>query len=111
MGLKGIDVTLYVRAQTGTDAFGAPVYEETEETVRNVLVGEPSAEAVASELQLYGRHLTYTLALPKGDAHDWNNVTVAFFGQKFRTYGGVTEGIEAMLPLSWNRKVKVERYE
>ena len=37
-------------------------------------------------------------------------MTVEFFGQRFRTYGDVTEGIEAMIPLQWNKKVKVERY-
>ena len=63
-----------------------------------------------NELQLYGKRLAYTLALPKGDAHDWHDVTVEFFGQRFRTYGDVTEGIEAMIPLQWNKKVKVERY-
>lgn len=110
MGIKGIDVILYVKTQTGTDKFNAPVYEETAETVSNVLVGEPSTEDVVNELQLYGKHLAYTLALPKGDVHDWSNVTVEFFGQKFKTYGGVTQGIEALIPLAWNRKVKVERY-
>ena len=92
--LKGIDVTLYTKRQTGEDAFGASVYEETPEVVRNVLIGAPE-----------------TAAIPKGDEHDWTNVTVEFFGRKFRTYGAVTEGIEALIPLSWNRKVKVERYE
>lgn len=111
MGIRGIDVTLYVRTQSSTDEFGAPVYQETAETVSNVLIGEPTTDAAAAELQLSGRHLAYTLALPKGDAHNWENVRVSFFGQDFRTYGAVTEGIEALLPLSWNRKVKVERYE
>lgn len=109
--LKGIDVTLYGKCRTGEDAFGAPIYEETPEIVRNVLIGEPETADIISEQQLYGRKLAYTLALPKGDAHDWTNVTVEFFGQRFRTYGDVTEGIESMLPLSWNRKVKVERCE
>ena len=108
--LRGIDVILYERHKTGEDAFHAPLYEETPVTVRNVLVGEPDAAAVVSELQLTGRRLAYVLALPKGDEHDWHNVTVEFWGQKFRTYGDVTEGIEAMIPLRWNRKVKVERY-
>ena len=62
-------------------------------------------------MQLYGKRLPYTLALPKGDTHDWDNVAVGFFGQKFRTYGDVVQGIEAMLPLCWNKQVKVERYE
>lgn len=109
--MRGIDIIRYDRTQTGTDGFGAPIYSETPEVVRNVLVGEPSTEDIINDLQLYGKRLAYTLALPKGDTHDWSNITVEFFGQKFRTYGGVTEGIEAMIPLRWNRKVKVERYE
>ena len=75
-----------------------------------MLVGEPSAEDIVNEMQLYGKRIAYTLAIPKGDTHDWNDVTVGFFGQKWRTYGGVTQGIEAMIPLTWNKKVKVERY-
>lgn len=109
--IRGIDITLYAKKQAGVDAFGAPVWEETPETVPNVLVGQPSAEAVVNELQLYGRRIAYTLGIPKGDTHDWDNVTVEFFGQKFRTCGGVTQGIEAMVPLAWNKQVKVERYE
>lgn len=108
--IRGIDVILYRKQQTGEDAFGAPVFNEVSETVHNVLVGEPTAEDLVNELQLYGKRLAYTLALPKGDAHDWHDVTVEFFGQRFRTYGDVTEGIEAMIPLRWNKKVKVERY-
>lgn len=108
--IRGIDVILYAKTQTGTDAFSAPVYDETPVTVHNVLVGEPAAEDLVNELQLYGKRLAYTLALPKGDTHDWHDVTVEFFGQKFRTYGDVTQGIESMIPLAWNKKVKVERY-
>ena len=108
--IRGITVTLYEKEETGRDDFGAPVFKETPVQVGNVLVGEPDAAAVVSELQLNGRRLAYVLALPKGDAHDWHNVTVEFWGQKFRAYGDVTEGIEALLPLPWNKKVKVERY-
>ena len=67
-------------------------------------------EDIVNDLQLYGRRLAYTLALPKGDANDWHNVTVEFFGQKFRTYGDVVQGIENLIPLCWNKKVKVEKY-
>ncbi len=108
--IRGITILLYEKRQTGTDAFHAPIYEETPVEVPNVLVGEPSAEDIVNEMQLYGKRIAYTLAIPKGDTHDWNDVTVEFFGQKWRTYGGVTQGIEAMIPLSWNKKVKVERY-
>ena len=93
--LKGIDITLYEKTQSGTDEADAPVYTETP----------------ATELQLTGRRLAYTLAIPKGDAHDWNDVQVAFFGQRFRTCGGVVQGIERMIPLCWNKKVQVVRDE
>lgn len=109
--IRGADVLLYVRTKDGEDEFHAPVWRETPVVVHNVLIGEPDADAVVSELQLAGKHLAYVLAIPKGDTHDWDDVTVEFFGRKWRTYGGVTEGIEELLPLAWNKKVKVERYE
>lgn len=109
--IHGITVRLYEKTQIGTDAFNAPVYTETPVDVENVLVGEPSSDDIVNDMQLYGKRVAYTLAIPKGDAHSWDNVTVEFFGQKFRTYGGVTQGIEAMVPLAWNKKVKVERHE
>ena len=108
--IHGITITLYERNQTGKDAFGAPILEETPVEVSNVLIGEPTTEDLIHELQLYGKRLAYTLGIPKGDAHNWQDATVEFFGQKFRTYGDVTQGIEKMIPLSWNKKVKVERY-
>ena len=109
--IRGADVLLYVRTKVGEDEFHAPVWRETPVVVHNVLIGEPDADAVVSELQLAGKRLAYVLAIPKGDTHDWDDVTVEVFGRKWRTYGGVTEGIEELLPLAWNKKVKVERYE
>ena len=108
--IHGITVRLYVKLQTGTDAFNAPVYAETPIDVPIVLVGEPTAEDIVNDLQLYGKRIAYTLGIPKGDAHDWENAIVEFFGKKFRTYGGVTQGIDDLIPLLWNKKVKVERY-
>ena len=46
--LKGIDVTLYTKHQTGEDAFGASVYEEAPEVVRNVLIGAPETADIVS---------------------------------------------------------------
>ena len=109
--IRGIEVTLYEKRKVGQDAFHAPVYEETSVTVPDVLVGEPDAAQIVTELQLNGRHLAYVLGIPKGDDHNWDNAEVEFFGQRFRTYGGVIQGMEAMLPLRWNKKVMVERYE
>lgn len=111
MGLiKGITVTLYEKAQTGTDEFHAPVYTETAVEVENVLVQPVSADDVVDDLRLYGKRAEYELCIPKGDSHDWEDCRVVFFGQTWRTFGFVREYIEALVPLSWNRKVKVERY-
>ena len=110
MLIKGIPVKLFVRRQTGADPFGRPTYEETAETIDNVLVGEPSSDDVTSELNLSGKVVAYVLAIPKGDTHDWENTSVEFFGQRFRTIGMPMQGIEENIPLAWNKKVKVERY-
>lgn len=109
--IKGIDVVLYTRTQSGVDDLNTPIFTENAETISNVLIGEPTTEAQTDDLQLYGKRLAYTLAIPKGDAHDWKDAVVEFFGEKFRTYGEPTQGIEENIPLSWNKKVKVERYE
>lgn len=107
----GIPITLYERTANGKDDFGRPAYTETAVTVNNVLVGEPSTEAIADELTISGKHLAYTLAIPKGDTHIWTDSKVVFFGKTFKTFGEVTEGIESLIPLAWNKKIKVEIYE
>ena len=109
--LRGISIILYTKNKVGEDEFGAPVYEELPEVVNNVLVGEPEGSDVTDTLNLTGKRLAYTLAIPKGDTHEWRDRKVEFFGRKFRTFGEPVEGIEGMIPLRWNKKVKVERYE
>ena len=109
--LQGITIKLYNRAQTGTDAFNRPIYEEVSTDVDDVLIGEPTTEEVVNELNLSGKRLAYTLAIPKGDDHEWKDAVVEFFGERFQTFGAPTQGIEAMIPLRWNKKIKVKRYE
>ncbi len=109
--MRGITVTLHNRVQTGTDAFNRPIYEESTTAVDNVLIGEPSTEDIVNEMNLSGKRLAYTLAIPKGDDHEWKDAVVEFFGERFRTFGAPTQGIDHLIPLQWNMKVKVERYE
>lgn len=108
--LKGITVLLYEKIQTGVDGFNRPVYKEIPVEIENVLVAPASADDVTDKTNLNGKKETYILAIPKGDMHEWTDRTVEFFGKKWRTYGPVQEGIEALIPLRWNRKVMVERY-
>ena len=108
--IKGIPVTLYDKVQAGTDGFNAPVYEEVPVTVPNVLVAPVAAVDIVNDLQLYGKRAEYELCIPKGDTHIWEDRKVEFFGQTFRTFGFATEYINDLLPLDWNKKIKVERY-
>lgn len=109
--MKGITVILYEETKTGTDPFGAPIFAETPVEVDNVLVAPTSSEDQISDQNLYGKKSVYTLAIPKGDINDWRNRKVEFFGQTFRTFDDPIKGIDELIPLDWNTKVKVERYE
>lgn len=108
--IKGITVVLMTKVQTGTDAFNHPVYEFEEEIVENVLVSPASSDDIATSQDLIGKKAVYTLAIPKGDTHDWIDANVRFFGQEWHTFGYPLEGIEENIPLDWNKKVMVERY-
>ena len=109
--IRGIPVTLYERTQSGTDAFNAPIYTETPVVVKNVLVMPSSDQDIIDALNLYGKHAVYELSLPKGDAHNWSDCRVDFFGQSFRVFGVGRQWIEQNVPGPWNKKVMVERYE
>ena len=110
--MRGITVTLYERTQTGLDELNHPIYEETAEDVDNVLVAPSSSSEVIESTNLDGRIGDYTLAIPKGDTHEWTaGKKVGFFGELWRIIEMPEEGIEKLIPLSWNKKVRVERYE
>lgn len=110
MMIKGITITLIDKQETGKDQFGATIYEDVPVLVDNVLVAPTSSDDVVNQLSLTGKKAVYTLAIPKGDTHDWEDKEVEFFGQRWRTFGFPTEGIEDLIPLEWNKKVMVERY-
>ena len=109
--IKGITVTLVDRVKTGEDEMGGSTYDDVEIQVENVLVSPTEARDVINQVQLYGKKAVYTLGIPKGDTHNWEDREVKFFGKTFRTFGPVVEGIESMVPTAWHKKVTVERYE
>ena len=74
--IKGIPIILIDRVETGRDPFGNPIFEDKEITVENVLVSPTSSDDVNSQLNLTGRKAIYTLAIPKGDTHQWENKEV-----------------------------------
>ena len=108
--IKGITVILYENVTIGEDPFNAPIYGETKTLVDNVLVSPASSDDVISAQDLYGKKAIYTLAIPKGDKHNWEDSKVQFFNQTWKSFGIPLEGIENLIPLEWNKKVMVERY-
>ena len=110
--MRGITVPLYDRTQTGKDALNKPIYTETAVQVDNVLVAPSASMEVLEPTNLDGRRGDYTMAIPKGDTNDWSaGKKVSFFGHDWRIIEMPEEGIEWLIPLSWNKKVRVERYE
>lgn len=113
--LKGLTVRLYERQQTGTDALNRPIYEETPVDIENVLIGPPSPDEIVEMMNLTGKRLVYTLGIPKGDTHEWEDCKVELVEPfplpgMYHVIGPVTAGIESLVPGPWNKQVKVERY-
>ena len=109
--IKGITVTLISKEKIGVDPFGQDIYAQQEIDVDNVLVAPSSSSDLITAQNLTGKKAVYTLAIPKSDKNSWENNCVIFFGQKWHVLGFAIEGIEGNIPLDWNKKVMVERYE
>lgn len=109
--IKGIMVTLVDTVEIEKDPFGHPIYEQKEIEVSNVLVTPTTSDDIINSMELEGKKAVYILGIPKSDTHDWENKEIKFFGQKFKSFGKVTEGIDYLIPLDWNKKVQVETYE
>lgn len=109
--LKGIEIILVDKVENGVDEFNHPIFVDKEIVVKNVLVAPVKIEDVTNIVNLTGKKAEYQLGIPKCDKNTWENREVIFFGRKWRTIGTPQEGIESMIPLSWNRKIMVERYE
>lgn len=108
--IRGMTIVLYEKTPAGVNSFGEQIFEEETVEVEDCLVSPVSAEDVVSDLRLYGKKAVYQIAIPKGDTHIWEDRTVEFFGEKWRTFGFVEQGIEENVPLRWHKKVKVERF-
>lgn len=109
IAIKGISVTLWERTANGVDAFNRQQWTEIPVTVDNVLVSPASSTDITDSNRLYGKKAIYTLAIPKGDAHVWEDRRVTFFGEDWHCFGFVYAGIDENIPLAWNAKVQVER--
>ena len=110
--MKTTEVFLYKKLDTGRrDKTNRPITEEVAIRVEGVLVAPVSIEEVITTVNLTGKKAIYQIAIPKGDDNDWDNAKVLYNGKFYRTIGIPEEGMDENIPLKWNRKIKVERYE
>lgn len=109
--IKGISIILKSRQEVDLDPFGKAIYNEQDIVVDNVLIVPSSSDDVINQVSLTGKKVEYVLAIPKGDKNNWVDKEVVFFNQRWKTVGIPLEGIEHLVPLEWNKKVMVERYE
>lgn len=109
--IKGVPIILCKKEKVGTDSFNQHIYEEKEIIVENVLIAPSTTDDIVTSTDLVGKKAVYTLAIPKGDTNDWENQRVKFFGNTWLVFGFTLQGIEENIPLQWNKKVMVERYE
>lgn len=110
MRIKGVTVVLHERTISGYDPFENPIYRTEDVSVDNVLWNVSSADDLIDTARLEGTQELYTLCIPKGDEHVWLENTVTFNEKTFHCYAE-NEGIESLIPLGWNKKVLVERYD
>lgn len=108
--MQGITVKLSVKTQTGTDGFNRPIYSVEWVDVENVLVSPASSSPVTDAMNFNGKKAVYTLGIPKGDAHTWEDQLVQFFDATWHVFGFEYAGIDALVPTPWNAKAQVERY-
>lgn len=109
--IKGVSVILLEPKVTAYDEFNAPISEESEIVVENVLISPSTTDDIINSTDLFGKKAVYTLAIPKGDTHVWENKKVRFFDETWHVFGFSLQGIDENIPLDWNKKVMVERYE
>ena len=72
--MRGITIVLYKKEQIGVDAFNRPIYEKKGEEIADVLIAPAQEQEILDTLNLTGRKAVYTLAIPKGDTHEWETV-------------------------------------
>lgn len=106
-GIRGESVVLITR-KASLDEFNHPTWVESRETVDNVLIGEPVQAELTNSADMRHARAAYTLGIPKGDSHDWQDVVVEFWGKRWRQFGQIIRGMEHQIPLDWNQKVTVE---
>lgn len=110
--ISGETITLIPQVEGPVDALGETTKADGMPiSIENVLISPVTSSEVLDTLNLSGRKAVCVLAIPKGDTNEWEDQFVSFWGHRWRVVGFVIQSMEHLTPLSWNKKVTVERYD
>lgn len=104
-----IPVKLHEKIANGFDGFGVPTYTEHIKYINNCFV------VIGNHYQLLDNNTSlvaldeFTIAIPKGDNHEWRNSIVEFklggIDYKCKTHGDYLLGVEEAMPLMWHKQI------
>lgn len=109
--LHGETVIVYNTIQIGIDEFNAPIYEEVEETVNDVLVSPGTQNSVDSDvldsMRPDGALVKYTLHFPKSYTNDLTHHYISVRGHKTKVIGSPDHYTPENTPFQYNMSVNV----
>lgn len=108
--IKGREVTVIRRVQTGTDNYNAPVYETKEEPVPGVLP-QPGSVADLEDERPDGSVVSMTFHFPKGYGKSLRGCSIAYDGNVYRVIGDPQPYVEENTPGEWDMPVETERVD
>ena len=107
--LRGADVLLTRRTMTGRDDMGEPVFEETAETVHNVLWHESTTDEIDESNRMFGVTCDLSLDFPKTFTGSLEGCSVNVGGTEYRILGDPKGYMPENCPTPWNRSAKAVR--
>lgn len=105
--MRTVPVTVVHREQTGTDAYGAPVWAEVADSVDGCLV-EPRATDDLEAARPQGVASSITVHFPKGYTASLRGAVVVHAGRGYRVVGDPSPYMPTNTPGPWNRAVECE---
>ena len=103
--IHGQTIEVVRRDTTGKDAFNMPTYEETVETVTNVLVAPASTVDLDGVARPDGDDINLALHFPKTYTASLRGTAVIVNGKRYEVIGDPQPYMDVNTPGAWNRPV------
>ena len=105
--IAATSVEVIQRVAVGSDRYGAPIYEDSTETVDNVVVHPGGTEDLA-ETRPEGIRIDMTFHFPKTYTESLRGARIRYQDREYRVIGDPQSYMEDNTPGEWNRTVETE---